>query len=228
MKMTTVNRQHDLPTRPPEGILLGGSGVDAIRLMDRLETLGLASYTAPSPLPTPVGTLFRLCDESMPELVPENDTTLLSNKLELDPVGNAEDLEREILLALMLSPTGFEYPSYDALASAVNVRKNIVNAALKTELAFDTTRAAKRPDDYWTFSEERGFTLLPGKPLIEALRKATQPEVSGQVYAFSCYRATEYVILLGIAEELESCNPALLERLQRQWETRAIKSGAFS
>ena len=195
--------------------------------MDRLDALGLASYTASAPLPTPAGTLFQLCDESARELAPEKDTTLLSDKLQLDPAGNAEDLEREILLALMLSPTGFEYPSYAALASAVNVRRNIVTAALKTELAFDTTRAAKRPDDCWTFSEERGFTLQPGKPLIDALRKATQPEVSGKVYAFSCYRATEYVILLGIAEELEICNPVLLERLQRQWEIRAIKSGAF-
>ena len=226
MKMTSVTRQRRLPT-PPPGILLRGSGNDALCLMERLEALGLASYTASAPLPKSSGTLFRLGDASARELAPEQDTTQLSDKLRLDPAGNAEDLEREILLALMLSPTGFEYPGYDALASAVNVRRNIVNAAHKTELAFDTTRAAERPSDCWTFSEECGFTLQPGKPLIEALRKATQPEVSGKIYAFSCYRATEYVILLGIAEELENCNPVLLERLQRQWETRAIKSGAF-
>jgi hypothetical protein len=56
---------------------------------------------------------------------------------------------------------------------------------------------------------------------------ATQPEVSGRQYSFSCYRATEYVILLGIAQELAACNPALLQLIQRQWESRAIQSGKF-
>lgn len=58
-----------------------------------------------------------------------------------------------------------------------------------------------------TYDEERGFTILPGRSLIEGLRRATQPEASGQLYAFSCYRATEYVTVLGIAQELEEANP---------------------
>jgi hypothetical protein len=69
---------------------------------------------------------------------------------------------------------------------------------------------------------------LPGQPLIEALRLATQPDASdSSLYAFSCYRATEYVILLGIAQELERVNPQLLAALQRQWETKAIMSGRY-
>ena len=63
--------------------------------------------------------------------------------------------------------------------------------------------------------------------MIEALRKATQPDTGGQVYAFSCYRATEYVILLAMAEELLSCNPELFGRLQRQCERHMIRSGQF-
>ena len=43
----------------------------------------------------------------------------------------------------------------------------------------------------------------------------------------SCYRATEYVTVLGIAQELEEANPALARDLQRQWETRAVMSGRF-
>ncbi|MGP1616048.1 MAG: hypothetical protein ACTS5Y_13455, partial [Pollutimonas bauzanensis] len=69
--------------------------------------------------------------------------------------------------------------------------------------------------------------LKPGTPLIEALQKTTQPERSGKLYSFSCYRATEYVILLSIAQELARCNPRVLAELQRQWETRAIMSGQF-
>ncbi|MBN9618377.1 MAG: ribokinase, partial [Actinobacteria bacterium] len=50
----------------------------------------------------------------------------------------------------------------------------------------------------WHYDEEHGFLLHEGRPLIDALRAATQPEATGRRYDFSCYRATEYVILLGI------------------------------
>ena len=99
-----------------------------------------------------------------------------------------------------------------------------MQAAGKTALAFDTEHA-ERPEDYWTYDEARGFTVLPGRSLIDGLRKATQPEASGQLYSFSCYRATEYVTVLGIAQELQAANPELGRRLQRQWETRAVMSG---
>ena len=95
-----------------------------------------------------------------------------------------------------------------------------------TELSFRTSEA-ERPADYWTYAKGRGFTLLPGKSLIAALKKATQPDASGIRYGFSCYRASEYVILLGVAQELMVCNPNLLARLQRHWESRAIMSGEF-
>lgn len=58
--------------------------------------------------------------------------------------------------------------------------------------------------------------MKPGCALIDALIKATQPEVSGTLYFLSCYRATEYVILLAMAHELERSNPDLLTRLQQQ------------
>jgi len=106
------------------------------------------------------------------------------------------------------------------------MRRNIVLAARKTALAFYTAEA-DRPEDCWTHDDERGFTVRPGHALIAALQKATQPEASGKRYAFSCYRATEYVLLLAIAQELQLSNPALLAALQRQWEYRAIMSEAF-
>lgn len=158
--------------------------------------------------------------------LPQHDTTDVARKLGLRPDTDTGDLDREILLAMLASPVPFTFPNVAELASAVRIRRYIVQAARKTALAFDTEHA-ERPEDYWTYDETRGFTILPGRSLIEGLRKATQPEASGQLYAFSCYRATEYVTVLGIAQELQHANPDLASRLQRQWETRAVMSGRF-
>lgn len=169
---------------------------------------------------------LRLTEAQAQVLAPGHDTLQLSQALRLDPANRPADLMREIVLALLMGPVAAEFPSVDELLSAVRIRRNIVQAARKTTLAFDTA-AAERPEGYWTYDQATGFTLLPGVSLIAALTRATQPEVSGALYAFSCYRATEYVILLGIAQELEQCNPALFQQLQRQWTRRAIMSGEF-
>ncbi|WP_082306013.1 hypothetical protein [Achromobacter piechaudii] len=157
---------------------------------------------------------------------PDHDTTQLAHKLALRTDTDDADLDREILLAMLASPVAFTFPDVAELQSAVRIRRYIVQAARRTALAFDTEHA-ERPEDYWTYDEARGFTILPGRSLIEGLRRATQPQASGQLYAFSCYRATEYVTVLGIAQELQQANPELAQRLQRQWETRAVMSGRF-
>lgn len=171
---------------------------------------------------------FQLRNEYADAWAPDGDTTKLCEKFGLDSQGISCDLEREILLAMLLcpNPIPFHFPNYSELAAAVRIRKNIVEAARKTTLAFDTNQA-ERPADCWTYTEGCGFTILPGKPMIMALQKATQPGVSGRLYAFSCYRATEYVILLGIAQELATGNPDLHYQLQRQWEQRSIMSGEY-
>lgn len=158
--------------------------------------------------------------------MPGHDTTGVAHALNLRTDADDIDLDREIVLAMLASPVAFTFPDIAELESAVRIRRYIVQAARKTALAFDTEHA-ERPSDYWTYDEARGFTVLPGRSLIEGLRKATQPEASGQLYAFSCYRATEYVTVLGIAQELQHANPELGSRLQRQWETRAVMSGRF-
>ncbi|MCZ8253994.1 MAG: hypothetical protein O9318_16120 [Hylemonella sp.] len=157
---------------------------------------------------------------------PGHDTMHLADTLGLATQASAADLQREILLTLLISPTGLDFPSLDELVSAIRIRRNIVQAARRTTLAFET-HAAERPEDCWTYVEDKGFTLLPGVSLIDALIKTTQPEVSGRLYSFSCYRATEYVILLGIAQELAQCNPELFQRLQSLWQRRAIVSEEF-
>ena len=135
-------------------------------------------------------------------------------------------LEREILIALLGSPLRFSFASLEALASHVRVRRNMTLAARKTALAFKT-EAAERPEAQWQYDEDRGFTLKPGCGLIDALIAATQPEATGKLYDFSCYRATEYVILLGIAQELQVHHPDLLGQLQAINEIHAIRSGQF-
>ena len=136
------------------------------------------------------------------------------------------DLRQEILWSLLVSPHCFEFQDLAALGSAIRVRENIALAARKTALAFKT-EAAERPSQFWRYEEEAGFILAPGARLIDALISATQPEATGKLYDFSCYRASEYVVLLGLAQEAAAHHPALLQQLQRLNEVHAVRSGQF-
>ena len=169
---------------------------------------------------------LRLHTSQIAQWAPGLDTLQLTKTLGLDTINRPEDLQREIVIAMLMGPIAFEFPSVAELVSAVRIRANVVQAARKTMLDFHTT-AIERPVDCWHYDPDRGFVILPGTSLVEALAKATQPEVSGKLYSFSCYRASEYVILLGIAQELQHCNPALYAQLETLWQTNPIKSGLF-
>lgn len=156
-----------------------------------------------------------------------HDTTALSRRLQLDTEACAEDLAREIWLSLLATPRLLDFPSSEELLAAVRMRAHIVRDARRTALAF-RTNAAERPEGLWSYADGTGFTVVPGVDLIEALQRATQPGCNGgRLYDFSCYRATEYVILLGIAREAKENHPQLYARLQRQNELRAVMSGSF-
>jgi hypothetical protein len=157
---------------------------------------------------------------------PDHDTLGLAEILGLGTPANADDLEREVLVAMLAAPVCFAFASCDELVSAVRMRRRIAQAASRTALAFDT-QAAERPEDDWVYDDPRGFLLRPGRDLIDALRRATQPEVSGHLFSFSCYRATEYVMLLGIAEELRECHPELLAALEHHTRHDVIRSASF-
>ena len=169
---------------------------------------------------------FRLRSDLAERWAPGFDTLGLSVQLQLDTEQRRTDLEREVVLAMLLGPLAFKFPSFAELSASVRIRCHTVQAARQTALAFYTAEA-DRPEDCWTYEDESGFTVRPDHALIAALQKATQPGVSGKRYAFSCCRATEYVMLLAIAQELERSNPPLLAALQRQWEQRALKSEEF-
>ena len=198
------------------------------RFSAHLTTLGLGGYAVVESYDDSGNSIVSavLSPDAFDCLTPGFNTISLCNFLSLAPASDDQNLEREIVLAMLASPLLFSYPSFEEFTSAVRVRSHIVRNARLTALAFDTEHA-ERPEAFWDYHPDRGFTLKAGRSLIEALQKTTQPDRSNRLYSFSCYRATEYVILLSVAQELELCNPALLAQLQRQWETRAIRSGQF-
>ena len=157
---------------------------------------------------------------------PQFDTLGLAAAQQWQGAHSDTDLQREILWTLLASPVTQSFPSFEEFESALRIRWRLVRAAQNTSMDFKTDEV-DRPSEHWQYHPDTGFTLKPGKCLIEALTLATQPARSGRQYAFSCYRATEYVMLLALAQEAHDHNPELLDRLQRQWRTRAIMSGPF-
>lgn len=161
-------------------------------------------------------------------LSPGYSTIDLCATLGLDTLNQPEHLDLEILICLALSPTAYCFPSVAELKAAVRVRHFAVDAARRTEMAFDPD-GFERPKECWTYIEGSGFLLNPGVDMVEALIKTTQPEVSGQqLYTFSCGRAAEYIMLLSIAQELKLNNPALYAALQKQWQMRALLADDFN
>ena len=169
---------------------------------------------------------YQLTSEGRHLLIPDDSMLSISDAYASGHKDPDQALENEILLGLLSSPYPQIFPSYEELLSHIRARKFIAQEAKFTSLRFDP-RAVDRPMSHWLYDEALGFTLKPSRSLIEALRLATQPTFSGSKFAFSCYRASEYVILLGIALEAQISNPTLYENLQQQWQVKAIASGAF-
>jgi hypothetical protein len=169
---------------------------------------------------------YKLKEVASEQWAPHWDTTRLYSTMNIDSQKNAEDLDKEILASMLMATIPFVFPSYDELVSAIRIRHYVVNAGYKAALNFDT-EAAERPKDYWHYDEEQGFLLNKGQSIIDGLIKATQPPSAKEAYSFSCYRATEYVVLLSIAQELRNVNPDLLKKLELRSERRAIRSGEF-
>lgn len=207
---------------PCAGVRIADAGARAA-LLDLLRSQGLGQ--AAQLQPGEHGVALALRPERAALWTPRHDTLDLARTLGLDGTRD-EDLEHEILVAMLAAPVPLPFDSADELVSCLRMRRHIARAAARTELTFDT-EAAERPADDWVYDAQHGFLLRPDRDLIDALVRATQPVGAGPRYAFSCYRASEYVLLLGIAQELRAVNPALLERLQRQCRHDAIRSARF-
>ena len=173
---TSNQRLGGICLRSPSKQELAG---DIHSVLSQFDQLGLRPcIEMADQLPSPYGGIeasFHLRADLIQAWAPDCDTMGLSVKLQLDTERRTADLEREIVLALLLGPAVFEFPSHAEFASSVRIRRNIVLAARKTALSFQTAEAS-RPEDCWTYDGERGFTVRPGQALIAALQKATQPE----------------------------------------------------
>jgi Protein-glutamine gamma-glutamyltransferase len=231
------------PTPPAGGILIGPlSRAAALAAGDQLTALMAGMGLRPSDCDISASSYrdrqFELHLSLQPETAqtwaPDFDTLDLARRLqhELGAVGqtgddqHGQDLQREALVAMLASPVPVTFPSADELLSALRMRSALCRAASRTAMDFHTAKV-DRPETEWAYDEDRGFTLREGRDLIEALRLTTQPEVSGRLYAFSCYRATEYIVLLAMAEELRHCHPELFLAVEAQWRQEAIASGRF-
>jgi len=191
--------------------------------------LGIQEWIETQPLEAEgkPGIRFRVSKPFFEQWTPGYNTLELSEKLQSYFHRRAEDLiVQETLLAMLATPKLFAYPSVEEFESSLRIRVNIARAASRTFLSFDAY-GAERPEDFWVYDEERGFLIKPERSLIEALELATQPGDSGTVYSFSCYRATEYVVALGIALEAKRVNPRLYRQLETQAQRRAIRSREF-
>jgi len=199
------------------------SAACALRLKSLLAGLGLAAHVECTTSDGDVRA--RLRPDVAARLAPDSDTTGLAQGLADSPRDDLRALERETLCALLLAPDPIELPDVDALESALRVRLDTVAAARDAELAFDCEE--HRPPAYWTRDADERFVLRPGCCLIEALREALLPPPGHAPHAFGCYRATEYAMLLAIAQEAARSNPALLERLAERTRRRPIQSREF-
>lgn len=200
-------------------------------LKSLLEDWALASAVQTLVVPihgTQVALICNLRPEFRQHCMPGHDTLGLENRLgHSQHTDKTWTLEREIWVALLGSPHRFQFATLASLTSHIRVRRNMALAAQKTTLAFKT-EAAERPQAYWQDGgDDAGFILQPGRCLVDALTAATQPDMTGKLYDFSCYRATEYVILLGIAQELKTEHPELLAQLQSLNQVHAVRSAQF-
>lgn len=196
------------------------------RFLLRLGSIGWCRFET---LETATGQVMRLRlrKSLFAKFSPGFDTLALRQRL-LKSMARQDEalLMREIWIAMLSAPVRMDFANLDELDSHLRIRCNIVRAAEKTALAFKT-HAAERPADFWHDEPDEGFLLKPEVCLVDALIAATQPERTGRLYDFSCYRATEYVILLGLAQEAKSAAPGLYARLEAKARQKCIKSGLF-
>ena len=215
------------------GVVFQGSSKAALQqghwqLMEQLQQLGLASLVDVQLLAGDASAAPALQVVLQPTLIehwaPGHDTRALSATLALD-TRHADDLAREIIVALLASPAAFTFPSHAEWAAAVRVRQRIVQAARETRLHTDPT-GPRHPVEDWLLQPGRSPLLRPERPLTAALQALLQP-AQGPGFALSPYRASEYVLLLGLAEETRRHHPALYSRLQARFQHRPVRDCEF-
>ena len=166
---------------------------------------------------------YKMSNSFLQKYAPEYDTLRLNKRLELDP---EIDLEKEIIYSMLLSTEALIYPTYEEFVSAVNIRLNIVKNSKNSFLKFDCN-SIDRPIEYWIYNNEKGFILKEDKSLVKGLRESLIPSNNNKGYSFSCRRATEYIFLLSLVEELEKINKSLYNKIEDRCKNKAIKEDEF-
>lgn len=165
--------------------------------------------------------------QQLRELTPNFDTRQLASQLALLTKESAEDLHREIFLCMAASPVAYSFPTRAELFASIRARGHVVQTARRTELEFEVTQLS-RPVSFWDQNDEGAFVLRPGESLVEALEAALCPDVSGRRFSFSCREASEYLMLFGLAKELQATNPPLLEELAAHWRYAPLIADDFN
>lgn len=193
-----------------------------------LEKLGIEALVTPSySSNSESGYLHLTANKRLHECCPDLDTSTISNTLALDASNDAQQgIVAETLLAMALSPQTLLFSNARELISNVRMRMHAVNIAARTELNFDTS-SITRPQAYWLYTKENGFLLRQGVSLAEGIERALCPDVSGYTYAFSCQRASEYLMLYAVVSELLKVNRKALQATEAQWRKRALTGDDF-
>ena len=174
----------------------------------------------------------RLRDEVAKRLTPQHDTHAWTERqtseerIRAAHLDEAQQLQRDLWVSLLCAPVPLAWTDWPELQSALRVRTTLSQRARTSAMDFQT-ETAHRPASHWRDADELGFVLQPGADLVQALLLATQPALSGQVYAFSCYRATEHLVLLALATEAQAHAPQAYANLQKQWSERPLKAWSF-
>lgn len=193
-----------------------------------LEKLGIDGLITASYSPNAErGCLHLTAHPRLQEHCPDFDTSTIPHLQKSAASSDAHQrIVGETLLAMALSPETLLFSNARELISNVRMRLHAVNIASRTELSFDTSAIA-RPQAYWVYTKENGFLLRQGVSLAEGLERALCPEVSGYTYAFSCQRASEYLMLYAVASELLKVNKMALQAVEDQWRKRALTGDDF-
>lgn len=217
----------------PAGILIEGrcdgnpaSRFDEFHLLLKRLDLQAFTWVLPSEYKTDDCLEARLQQGYFDLWCPGFDTLQMRSLAHEMGLSDKQNLEREVVLAMLAAPETMTFRSVAQLESHIRIRVHIARAAAKTSLAFNT-EAAERPSEYWQGDSEKGFVIRQGVGLEEAIIAATQPEVTGRQYEFSCYRAAEYLVLLGLAQEAKLVNPTYLNELEAQCRQQVPRSDPF-
>ena len=189
--------------------------------------IGVSQYTAISVEKYADEFLVNLTvNELIWESNPNCDTIQMGRDLSLDSEHSDRDWLIEALLSMAISPISYTFPNHQELLSNLRMRRDIVATAKRTELVFQTN-SSDRPEKFWFDNENIGPVLREDSSLIDALEHALCPDLSGRRYAFSCQRASEYLMLTGLTKELKRSNEDLLSRVEQQWREEPLKRDNF-